>query len=255
MRMRPSDSDSNNRAEKCANQEKWLSQGALILSPEAVRSRGIIRRYLRFPSLFSARYIFIFSWHSQKISNIIDCNNLSDTSSVKKTNNAIKSITLNDRIVLSARWIPISWSLRYVRSWVKSLLRQTRLHRRYECLPYFRWLLDAPGRYPSTFSRAESPHCRKSIDSFLFSFFFNECTSAVFAGAAFDPFRKLESLTARSIPSALGHGMEIREFVRACMCIYIYIYIYIYMYMYMYIYVYICIHMYITAREDAHRGM
>lgn len=171
--MRSSDSESNNRAEKCANQEKWLAGCFNPISGSGAKSRN-------YPSLFTFSVLFFprvmlsfFHCILRKISNIIDCNNLSDTGSVKKTNNAIKSITLNDRIVLSARWIPISWSLRYARSWVKSLLRQTRLHRRYECPRYFRRLLDAPGRSPSTFSQAESPHCRKSIDSFfVFVFFF-----------------------------------------------------------------------------------
>lgn len=51
-------------------------------------------------------------------------------------------------------------------------------------------------------------------------FFLTTVHPAVFTGAAFDPFRKLESLTARSIPGALGHGMEIREFIHY-VCVYI----------------------------------
>lgn len=138
--------------------------------------------------------------------------------SVKKTNNAIKSITFNDRIVLSARWIPISWSLRYARSWVKSLLRQTRLHRRYECLRYFSDYAMPPADTLRHFREREA-HIAASLSTV---FFFNECTSRGVYGGGFRPFSKTRKPdAARSIPGALGHGMEIREFIRVCIYVYI----------------------------------
>lgn len=106
MRTRPSDSDSNNRAEKCANREKWLAGCFNPISGSGAKSRNY--RYLRFPSpFFRALYFRVFFVGILRKFQTLSIVTIYQTlARVKKTNNAIKSITLNDRIVLSARWIP-----------------------------------------------------------------------------------------------------------------------------------------------------
>lgn len=192
MRMRPSDSNSNNRAEKCANQEKWFAGRFNPISGSGAMSEVEELSVVIYSVSFFPRVILSF-FHStlRKFRTIIDSNNLSDASSrsVKKTNNAIKSITINDRIVLSARWIPISWSLRYARSWVKSLLRQTWLHRRYECLRYFPDYPMPPADTLRHF-RERKAHIAASLSTVFFFFFFNGCTSRGVYGGGFRPFSK-----------------------------------------------------------------
>lgn len=137
-------------------------------------------------------------------------------------NNATKPISLNDRIVVSARWIAISWSLRYARSWVKSLLRQTRLHVSIWMPSVFPREPDAPGGCPSTFSRAASSHHRESI--YIIFFFFPMDISrarSVYGGVAFDPFRKPKIW--RPLDSERTRNGDSSLHVCVWMCVYIYI--------------------------------
>lgn len=121
------------------SESRKIARGSLILFPEATRwtkPTNYICRYLLNFSFFFPRVTFPFSI-VPNLGKFFGSYSFTSARSAEESNNATKPIPSNDRIAVSARWIPISWSLRYARSWVKSLSRQTRLHRRYECPQYF----------------------------------------------------------------------------------------------------------------------
>lgn len=60
MRMHPSDSDSNNRAEKCANQEKWLAGCFNPISGSGAKSRNYPSLFTFSVSFFRALYFHFF---------------------------------------------------------------------------------------------------------------------------------------------------------------------------------------------------
>lgn len=95
-------------------ESRKIARGSLILFPEATDAMdeadelsAVIYLVSRF---FPARYISIFhSFESQKVLQTLSSFAvITSVRSVEESNNTIKPIPSNDRIAVSARWIPIS---------------------------------------------------------------------------------------------------------------------------------------------------